>query len=97
MIFLTRSDIAKRLNVSLTHAGNLMKTMPRVQLGKRQYRVAESDFTDWVNRRKLEATEDVSSWENQPQPKSAALRGKAPTLPRQTPVLKRRPIPTLSD
>ena len=97
MIFLTRSDIAKRLNVSLTHAGNLMKTMPRVQLGKRQYRVAESDFTDWINRKKLEASEDVPRRENHQRRKSSAPRGKSPALPRPTTVLKRRPLPTLSD
>lgn len=48
MAFLTRTDVAERLKVSVKRAGTLMRTMPCVKIGGRQYRVSEEDFAAWV-------------------------------------------------
>lgn len=46
-MLLTRQQIAERLDVSYNHAGDIMKTMPVVWIGKR-IRVREEDLEDWL-------------------------------------------------
>lgn len=52
-LYLTRSDIAKILKVSLKQAGRLMCDMPVIQISEKQRRVSAEDFEPWCNARRV--------------------------------------------
>jgi hypothetical protein len=53
-------DIAFELDVSVSQAYELMKTMPRVRVGSRGIRVLPSDFQAWLRR----ATLPPAAWQS---------------------------------
>ena len=54
--YLTRSDIAEILNVSLRRAGQLMFEMPALQISKRQRRVTAEDFEAWCEAKSVRSS-----------------------------------------
>ena len=52
--YLTRTDVARILNISSKQAGRLMEQMRCVLIGKNQRRVSRPDFELWIEHRKFE-------------------------------------------
>lgn len=50
--YLTRSDIARILQVSPKQAGRLMAQMPTILIGRKHRRVARADFDSWAERQR---------------------------------------------
>lgn len=46
--YLTRSDIARILQISTKQAGRLMDQMPSIYIGRTHRRVARADFEAWT-------------------------------------------------
>ena len=74
--YLTRRDIAERLQVSEKQAGRLMRDMRCLPVGKRSLRVSESNFRAWIysherekaaktaKKREKPALQPVLSWDD---------------------------------
>ena len=55
-MYLTRHDIAERLQISEKQAGRLMQQMRCLPVGKRSLRVSESNFKMWIYSHEREMT-----------------------------------------
>ena len=55
-MYLTRRDIAERLQISEKQAGRLMQQMRYLPVGKRSLRVSEVNFKAWVYAHEREMT-----------------------------------------
>lgn len=74
--YLTRRDIADRLQISEKQAGRLMRDMRCLPVGKRSLRVSESNFRMWIysherekaaktaKKREKPALQPVLSWDD---------------------------------
>ena len=74
--YLTRRDIAERLQISEKQAGRLMQQMRCLPVGKRSLRVSESNFRMWIysherekaaktaKKRQKPALQPVLSWDD---------------------------------
>ena len=78
---LTRSDIAKLLNVSAKQAGRLMSEMPTIRVGRSHRRVLALDFNVWLDAKRTAPSPHRIDRERRRPPRADRRRSMSPLTP----------------